>query len=140
MEFLTFNKVSHCGISNFLSATKTRLSNFGIDIDCFQDNRIKVYNKALFRHSLFNPHIKSIIDIPMLTSLVTQCDSLYIGHIFKATFLTSFFSFLRISNLVPHSLSSFDYMKQLARADVISPPPPPRSPHFNKMVQNPSIS
>ena len=29
MEFLTLNKVSHSGISNDLSAVKTKLSNFG---------------------------------------------------------------------------------------------------------------
>ena len=123
LEFLTFNKISHAGITNFLSAIKTKLSNFGLDISCFQDPRIKVYNKAILRHSQFNPNIKAIIDIPMLTRLVHQCDSMHMGTIFKAAFLTSFFSFLRISNLVPHSISSFDYMNQLARADVIFAPP-----------------
>ena len=112
MEFLTFNKVSH-----------SRISNFSIDISCCQDNRIRIYKKSLLHYSPFNSNIKAIIDIPMLTSLVGQCDSIYMGTVFKAAFLTSFVSFLRISNLVPHSISSFDYMKQLARADVIFAPP-----------------
>ena len=122
LEFLTFNKISHSGIINFLSAVKTKLSNFGLDISCFQDPRIKVYNKAVLRNSHFNPNIKSIIDIQMLTRLVSQCETMHMGVIFKAAILTSFFSFLRISNLVPHSMSSFDHMKQLARADVIFAP------------------
>ena len=75
------------------------------------------------RHAPLNPHIKTIIDVEMLLQLVVQCDRMYMGKIFKAAFLTSFFSFLRISNLVPHSISTFDYMKQLARADVIFAPP-----------------
>ena len=120
LEFLTFNKISHSGIINFLSAIKTKLSNFGLDTTCFQDPRIKIYSKAILHNSQFNPNIKSIIDIPMLTRLVKQCETMHMGTIFKAAFLTSFFSFLRISYLVPHSISSFDHMKQLARADVIS--------------------
>ena len=41
------------------------------------------------------------------------------GFVFKAAFLLSFFSFLRISNLVPHSIASYDYLKQLARGDIL---------------------
>ena len=116
---------------NYLSAIKTKLSNFGVHIFPFLDPRIKVYSKSILRTSPFNPNIKSIIDIPMLTSLIRQCEHIHMGIVFKAAILTSFFSFLRISNLVPHSTSSFDFMKQLARADVIfapAPPPPPPPP------------
>ena len=123
MEFLTFNKVSRSGLSNYISATKTTLSNFGVNVTPFNDPRIKVYNKAIMRHAPFQPHIKTIIDIDMLKQLVNQCDRMYMGNIFKAAFLISFFSFLRISNLVSHSIQAFDYMKQLARADVIFAPP-----------------
>ena len=44
---------------------------------------------------------------------------MYTGTIFKAAFLASFFSFLSISNLVPHSIATYEHMKQLARPDVI---------------------
>ena len=47
MEFLTFNKVSRSGLLNYVSATKTTLANFDIDIKPFDDPRIKVYNKAI---------------------------------------------------------------------------------------------
>ena len=123
LEFLTFNRISHTGLLNYVSAVKTSLSNLGLDISSFNDHRIKIYNKAIMRQAPLNPHIKAIIDIDMLLQLVLQCDRMYMGVIFKAAFLTSFFSFLRISNLVPHSIASFDHMKQLARADVIFAPP-----------------
>ena len=45
------------------------------------------------------------------------------GQVFKAAFLLPFFSFLHISNLVPHSISSFDPLKQLTGEDVIFAPP-----------------
>ena len=123
MEFLTFNKVSRSGLINYFSAIKTTLSNVGIDVKSFNDPRIKVYNKAIMRHAPLQPHIKAIINIEMLLQLVNQCDRMYMGCIFKAAFLLSFFSFLRISNLVTHSIHTFDHMKQLARADVIFAPP-----------------
>ena len=44
------------------------------------------------------------------------------GQVLKAAHL-SFFSFLRISNLVPHTLQAFDPVKHLARADVFFAPP-----------------
>ena len=40
------------------------------------------------------------------------------GQIFKALYLTAFFSFLRLSNFVPHSLATFDPAKHLTREDI----------------------
>ena len=45
------------------------------------------------------------------------------GTVYKAAYLLSFFSFLRISNLVPHTINSYDPLQQLARADIIFAPP-----------------
>ena len=41
------------------------------------------------------------------------------GHIYKSAILLAFFSFLRISNLVPHTISGYETMKQLSRGDII---------------------
>ena len=79
--------------------------------------------RALLRSRPLNPHIKAIIDISILSKIVYQCDRIHLGAVYKAAFLLSFFSFLRISNLVPHSISSFDSLKQLARGDIILAPP-----------------
>ena len=48
---------------------------------------------------------------------------MYMGQIFKAAFLLPFFSFLRILNLVPHSMHTFNPLEQLARADLFFVPP-----------------
>ena len=40
------------------------------------------------------------------------------GQIFKAVYLVAFFSFMRISNLVPHKISAFSPLEQLTRGDV----------------------
>ena len=39
------------------------------------------------------------------------------GHIFKAVYLTAFFGFLRLSNLVPHSVATYSQLKHLSKGD-----------------------
>ena len=43
--------------------------------------------------------------IEVLTRLVSECDKIYGGKVFKAIFLLGFWGFLRISNLAPHAPS-----------------------------------
>ena len=98
------------------------LSSFGADISAFNDPRIRLYNKAIMRHRPLNPSINPIIDISTLQSIVKQTDRMYMGQIFKAAILLSFFSFVRISNLVPHSIATYNPLKQLSRGDIIFAP------------------
>ena len=135
LEFLNFNSISYAGTTNRISAIKTTMSNLGLDVSAFFDPRVKVFTRALMRSRPLNPNIKAIIDIPMLTKIITHCDRLYFGMVYKAAFLLSFFSFLRISNVVPHSISSSDPLKQLARGDVIFAPPPPPPPGAHIIVK-----
>ena len=44
------------------------------------------------------------------------------GQIVKAVYWLSFFSFLRLSNLVPHSCNGFSPLKHMARGDIIFKP------------------
>ena len=41
-------------------------------------------------------------------------------HHFRPLYLLCFFSFLRLSNILPHTTSSFDVTRQLARGDFIT--------------------
>ena len=123
LEFLTFNSITYSGLANYLSAIKTSLALYGIDISSFMDPRIKLYNKAIMRHRPLNPSIKPIIDVDTLQSIMLQCDRMHMGHICKAAILLGFFSFLRISNLVPHSIAGYDPLRHLSRADLIFAPP-----------------
>ena len=75
------------------------------------------------RHRPLQPSIKPIIDIATLQLVAQQCNRMHIGHIFKAAILLAFFSFLRISNFVPHSISGHNPLKHLARGDLIFAPP-----------------
>ena len=119
LECLNFNAVKQSQMANYLSAIKTQFLLCGLDVACFNDARLKFYLKAIQRHAPLVVKLNKIIDIPMLSQIVEQCDFTYMGQVFKALYLLSFYSFLRISNLVPHAVSKFSPLKHLARGDII---------------------
>ena len=118
LEFLVENNLSHSVVCNYVSAVKANLALYGLPLHSFQDPRISYFQRSLSLHKIFSPVVKKIIDVPLLTSIISICDTMWMGQIFKALYLTAFFSFLRISNLVPHSIRTFSPIKQMSRGDV----------------------
>ena len=123
LEFLTSNGLSPSAILNYISAIKTKFTIFSLDISPLSDPRNKYFHKSLLLHRPFKVALKSVIDPQTLSQMVKQCDLMFMGTVYKAAYLLSFFSFLRISNLVPHNINSYDPLQQLARADIIFAPP-----------------
>ena len=119
LECLNYSGVKQSQMANYLSAIKTQFLLCGLDVACFNDARLKFYLKAIQRHAPLVIKLNKIIDIPMLCQIVEQCDFTYMGQIFKALYLLSFYSFLRISNLIPHAVSKFSPLKHLARGNII---------------------
>ena len=115
LECLNYNEVKQPHMANYLSAIKTQFLLCSLDVACFTDARLKLYLKAVQRHTPLVIKLNKIIDISMLTQIVEKCDYTYTGQIFKALYLLSFYSFLHISNLVPHAVSKFSPLKHLAR-------------------------
>ena len=122
LECLQFNGVKQPQMANYLSVIKTKFLIFGLDVASFSDDCLRYYQKAVQMHAPLNVKLKSIIDIPLLKRIAHQCDFTYMGQIFKALYLLSFYSFLRLSNLVPHTVVQFSPLKHLARGDVILRP------------------
>ena len=85
----------------------------------FRDQRIQLYLKALKLNSPFDPTLRPVMDIQNLHSLLLYCDTAPYSVIFKALYLTCFFSLLRLSNILPHSLVTFYNTRHLARGDFI---------------------
>ena len=125
LQFLTSNGSSTPTLANHLSAIKANLAIYGLPTLLFQDPRIKYFQKAMILHRPFKPSLKSVIDIDTLHLIVRLCDSTYMGQVFKAAYTLAFFSFLRLSNLVPHTTKQFSPLYHLARGDIIFAPPPP---------------
>ena len=107
LEFWSTSQVSAASITNHISALKPMFTIFSLDISPFHDQKIKYFNRALVLDRPFKASLTKIIDIPMLHKIVQQCNFMYMGPIFKPLYLTAFFSFVRISNLVPHSQSAY---------------------------------
>ena len=110
-------------MANHVSAIKAKLSLFGLPIHMFQDPRLKYFQKATTLNRPFKATLKSVIDIDTLHLMVRHCDYTYMGQVFKAIYTTAFFSFLRLSNLVPHTVKSYSPLYHLARGDIIFGPP-----------------
>ena len=118
LEFMAYNNSTSSSIANHMSAIKTKFSMWGLDTSPFNDPHIKYFTKAITLTSTLKVSLKAVIDIPLLTNMINQCDHTFMGQVYKAAYLLSFFSFFRISNLVPHTINSFDPVKHLARANV----------------------
>ena len=74
-------------MSNCLSAIKTKLFIFGLDVAGFADIRLKYYQKAIQMHAPMRVNLKKVIDIPLLRLNIKQCDYTFMGQIFKALYL-----------------------------------------------------
>ena len=123
LQFLDSNHISSNAMANHLSAIKAKMSIFGLSTSCFQDQRINYFQKSVTLHRPFKASLKNLIDIDTLHLIVRACDFTYMGQIFKAIYTLAFFSFVRLSNLVPHTRNAFSPYHQLARGDVIFAPP-----------------
>lgn len=74
---------------------------------------------ALTRDTSYIPQIKSAFPIPTLQNMIRLLPESEIGNILRVAILMMYHAALRQSEVLPYSSNSFDYKKQLARADVI---------------------
>ena len=123
LEFLHFNKFSPNVILNTVSAVKSRLQAYGFCVRHWSDQRITYFTKSLQHTKQFKAYLPQIIDVNMLTQIITLCDTTQDAVVFKALYIIAFFSFLRISNLVPHCTRSYSPLHQLARGNIFFAPP-----------------
>ena len=118
LEFLVYNGASPSQVANHLSALKAKFIIFSLDSPMFDDPRLSYFIRSLKLNAPLRVTLHNIIDIKLLTSIIRQCDKFYMGQIFKAMYLLAFFSFLRLSNMCPHSKNSFSPLKHLTPQDI----------------------
>ena len=119
LEYLNNNGIVCSQLQNHLTAIRALHILHGLDTSAFRDERLGLFVKALKIQAPFNPRISAHLDVPLLERIIQQCDNLEFPVVFKPLYLVVFFSFLRLSNVLPHSVASFDHTRQLARGDVI---------------------
>ena len=105
LEFLVANNFSYSQICNHLSGIKAFANIYGLSEWPFSHVQVKYFLRSLQIRAPIMLTLKKIIDIPLLKGIVTQCDATYMGQVFTALYLMAFFSFLRLSHFVPHSIT-----------------------------------
>ena len=92
---------------------------YGINTLPFRDDRIPLFIKSFKLNCSFAPKISLIIDETLLLQIVTASTHLQFPFIFKPFYLLAFFSSLRLSNILPHTTTTFDNTRHLCVVDVI---------------------
>ena len=90
----------------------------GLDTNAFRDERLPIFLKALKRSPIFKPRILAHLDVPLLEQIIKQYEHFALLMVFKPlNFIV--FLFLRLSNVLSHSIAKFDHTRQLAHGDAI---------------------
>ena len=119
MEFLVRNGLSPTNVANNVAGIRALLIMYGSDTSYLKDERVALFLKSLRINQPFNPTLATIITVPMLEQILLISDHMKHPLIYKALYLFMFFSFLRLSNVLPHSAKSFDITRHLTRGDLI---------------------
>ena len=123
MQFLVVNGISKNTIANYLSAVKYYFTMYDLDVAVFAHPKIHLFLRSLTINRSLNCKMQGIIDMALLRDIVQATIISPHSIVYRAIFLTAYFSFLRISNFAPEKAQSFDPSRHLSRGDVIFAPP-----------------
>ena len=122
IEFLQSNGLSPPSISGYVHSLRSKFKILGLPLSPLSHHSVFLALRSL---SLNVPHprrVKGIFDVSALHSIISACLHLPLGYVYAPLFLLAFFAFLRLSNIVPVSPSSFSPLTHLCRGDVIFHP------------------
>ena len=120
MEYLHSIAQSKSNILNYMAAIRAFHIIYGLSTHCFRDERLSLFLKSIQNSASLTPRRSSFVDIQTLYNIIQQCEKMENPIIFRPLYLACFFSFLRLSNILPHTTHSFDATRQLARGDLIT--------------------
>ena len=80
--------------------------------------KVKYCIKALKITRPMSLRSHNIITIQKLADISAACNTISFGIVYRAVFLMGFFAFLRLSNLAPHVIASFDFARHLTGDDI----------------------
>ena len=119
IEFLLQNAFIPSDTANYMAGLRASFVLYDMKTVPFQHQQLQYFHKAAKLQTQNFRKTKLYLDEKLLTKIITACDALQFPVIFKPLYLLAFFSFLRISNILPHAITSFDPTRQLAVGDVI---------------------
>ena len=119
MEYLCHNKFTPSNISNCLDGIRAYCVIYNIPTTSFRDERIQMFIRSLKINRPLMIKNTSVLTHDMIMSILEVTAKLEAPQVFTSLYLLTFFSFLRLSNMVPHSFKNFDVSRHLARSDII---------------------
>ena len=119
LEYLYKNGLSPKVIKNYLSSISSVTSFYHLDHTPLSDPSISRFIRSITINSPFSPTPRGIFTIEMIYQISVACSILSDPPLYRAIFLISYFAFLRMSNIAPHSVNKFDPSKHFLRQDVI---------------------
>ena len=111
--------MSPSNIANYLAAVRAIFVMCGLSTTFMNDERIHLFLRATNINRPLSLKIQSIVTEPMLHSILHACSHFQHTQVFSALYSFLFFSFLRLSNVLPHSTHIFDPSRELCRGDII---------------------
>ena len=119
MEYLCQNEFTPSNISNYFAGIRAFCVIYNIPTNSFRGEKIQMFIKSLKINRPLTIKNTSILTDVMLLNILETTTQLEHPQVFTALYLLTFFSFLRFSNMVPHSFATFDIPRHLARGDII---------------------
>ena len=119
MEYLYQNHHTPSNISNYLAGIRAYCVIYNIPTISFRDEKIQMFIRSLKINRPLVIKNTPILTQDMLISFLEVTAKLEAPQVFTSLYLLAFFSFLRLSNMVPHSFKNFDGFRHLARGDII---------------------
>ena len=119
MEHLHHKGLSHANISNHMAAIRAMFIVYGLNTAPFKDERLPLFIKSLNINAPLSLRGQKIITTHMLQQIVATSQTMDNPLLFRALYSFAFFSFLRLSNILPHSVQKFDPTRHLTRGDII---------------------
>ena len=119
IQYLINASLSECNISNNLATIRAFHMIHGLPTDPFHDRQIPLLLKSIKINRPFVPKIAHGLTIERLHQFIATSTGLEHNVTFIALHSFIFFSFLCLSNLLPHTSRQYDFTRHMARGDVI---------------------
>ena len=119
LEYLFQNHISPKVIRNYLSSVRLMAHQYNMPQSDINHYAITNYIRSISINSAFSPTPRGIFDLSTLYQISISCDILSDPILFRAIFLTSFYGFLHMSNIAPHSARQYSPSRHFLRQDLI---------------------
>ena len=113
LEFLATCQLSESNISNNIAALRALHVIHGLPTSPFKDEIIPLFIKSLKLTKSFAPKVSPVLNTHLLLQIIQTCEALDHPIVYKALYLFTYFSFLRMSNILPHSTITYDYTRYI---------------------------